>query len=237
MKQCAWGLLSMAMACTTPPPPTPDAPDPPTPTVDVAPDWVIVEDERTHLALRWRDTSDGVRIQFAQHGTRLAGVSPIIGGQTYDIDVSGQRVPMFTPAWPEHAITAAVVERKGPDLLIRLQGVPLSELTSNSEVPADPMLTWLRLRHRGDTIRIVARGLFVWRLPAHGLTHSARRLTRVTTTESWGTFSWDDTAAAAWTSSMDDNVWRYDNSASLTIDEPYLRMGVTWQLPPRPLIP
>lgn len=159
--------LLVGSACMAPveapPPPTP----PPVAQLSVASPWSVVEQTDATVLLRWRQTGHGVRVDLTRDDRgRWPGVSVIDGGTTLETDGAGGRAPLVAVGWPAHPLTDAVIESQGPDLRVRLAGPPLSSLTDDPAAPDDPVLTWVRVRPRGDRWRVVVRGLAVITLPA-----------------------------------------------------------------------
>lgn len=221
-------LALLLTACAPLPPEAPPtaATSPPVPRVDLGGDWVIVEETAESLALRWRDSADGVRIDLATTDRALAGVTPIVAGRTLAIEQDGRRIPMFGVPLPDAPLTAATVEVQGPDLLVRLEGPPLDTLTDHPDAPESPVLSWVRLRRRPGSWRLVLQGLHVWTLPAEGLSSTHLGDHRELHT-AFGTFE-VTSQAPAWSGGLDRDRWWLDTTPSADRAAPYPRTGMTF---------
>lgn len=199
--------------------------DPPVPTVQLAGDWVIIEEDPSSIVVRWRDTADGVRINVARGDAgRTVGVAPIVGGRTAELRQGGHVVPLVTPSFA--SLSAVTIEVQGPDLLVRMEGPPLASLTDHPDAPDDPALAWVRLRPRGETWRIALRGMLALTLPADELVVNERVRDR-TVRSAWGDFVQRGGAPLS-RSVLAGGVWVYDTAPSLTIQQPYPQLGLTW---------
>ena len=86
-------------------------------------------------------------------------MSPIRAGRTLRPDGH----PLVAPPWrPERA----EIVSEGLDVVVRLYGPALNEVTSHPEAPDDPVHTWVRVRPRDTGWRVVVTGLATLSLPA-----------------------------------------------------------------------
>lgn len=198
---------------------------PPIPEVSLGPDWSIVEESREELVLRHRRSADGLRIVLAPTDAgRWVGVAPIRDGRTLEHVVADAIVPVF--AWPLAAPLSSVkVEAQGPDLLVRLEGPPLSAQSLHPDAPDDPVISWVRVRPRGDTWRIALRGVHRIHLPP--LQDSAHHGSDRVLLTAWGSFR-IDTDAPAVRGHSGPRGYAWDSTPSIDLAAPYPRTGITW---------
>jgi len=197
------------------------------PAVRLAGDWVIVEESAQELVLRRGSSAEGVRIVLAPTADgRRIGVSPIHDGRTLERRTPAGVVPLIGWPYPDHAPTAVHVDVQGPDLLVRMQGPPLSTVTDHPDAPDDPVLSWVRLRPRGSSWRIALRGVQRLSLPPlDGVEH--RGADRVITS-SWGSFEIRSDAPVVRSHSGPRGA-TWDTSPSVDAAYPYPRTGITWR--------
>ena len=228
-------VLLAALACRAPAPPTPAAvPAPPPVELELAAPWQVVEQDETQVVLRHGDTPDGVRLNLTRTAAgRWPGIAPIVAGRTWEIREGDRIRPAFTAPLADRPPSRVVVSSQGPDLLIRYEGVPLAGLVDHPDAPTDPVLTWVRLRPRPGSLRIVLQGLHVVSLPAP-VAVDERGDGRTLTTP-WGRLEVDDAAPAA-RSVAGPTSWWLDTTPSADALAPYPRTGLTWW-PARPVSP
>ena len=219
----AWWPCLAVVACGAPPA-APERQAPAVvPQVQLGGDWVITEEDSSEVVIRWRDTADGVRVNLGG-SERGVGVSPIVDGRTAELRGPDGVVPLIAPSFTP--LSAVFIEVQGPDLLVRLEGPPLSDLTDHPDAPADPALAWVRLRPRGETWRIALRGMLTWTLPAEGSGVEERGAHR-TITSSWGPWQLRG-QPPLWRSARTTRSWTYDTAPSLAVQQPYPQVGLTW---------
>jgi hypothetical protein len=176
--------------------------------------WVMAHRDEDHINFRYGDSSEGVRVQLQSTETWQVGVTPIHGGRPY------QRagMPMVSPPVPPLRVAA---EAQGPDLVIRLYGPPLQTLTSHPEAPEDPVITWVRLRPRGESWRIVLDGVGSIVLEGGQVTWTGTdwHVARQTPVR---------TSAKAWRSALEDGWWFLDVAPAVQLADPYPRTAWTW---------
>lgn len=132
--------------------------------------------------------------------------------------MGSERRALASPAFHP---TAIEVRSEGPDLLVRMSGPPLSDLTDHPDAPTDVAISWLRLRPRGETWRIVLDGLGTIALP--DITHVA-----------WTTGGMEigeravlTTSASRHRSAWTDGHWTFDTRPALEHADPYPRTAFT----------
>ena len=188
------------------------------PEIDVEAPWQVVQQDDDVIALRFEDTAHGVRI-FLGPTERWseAGASPVVDGKTVGRPMLG--VPLGVG--PAQTVT---VTSEGHDLLVRFASQPLNEVSRDPLAPDDPALTWLRLRPRNGSWRMVMDGLGTLNLPAHSVRPSTAgvKLRGVD-----GTMD-VQTDAPEFTTSWADSVWALSTLPSLEARAPYPRTAFTW---------
>lgn len=202
-----------------------DASAPPIPTVALGGDWVVVEESPREIVLRHGRTADGARITLAEteEGHRV-GVAPIVDGRTLAVDDATHSAPAFGWPLPEHPLTAVTIEVQGPDLLVRMEGPPIARVTDHPDAPQDPVISWVRLRPRGDTWRIALRGVHRVSLPPG--TASVNHASRRTLDTTWGQLEIvTDAPAIGGHVGTFGTVW--DTRPSIDLAQPYPRTGIT----------
>lgn len=203
-----------------------DGPAPPEPELELGPDWSIVQQDATGIVLRHRGGNDGVRVTLAPGPDgRTPGVAPVIDGRTWEIREGGRVRPAFAPAHADRAVAAAAIQAQGPDLLIRLSGPPLDELIEHPLAPKDPVLSWVRLRPRAGSWRIVLQGLHTIRLAGPASVEERGRERQVD--GPWGSFVLHDTPPVA-IGASEPGAWWLDTTPSAHATEPYPRLSLTW---------
>jgi len=196
------------------------------PEVTLGGDWVIVEESPRELVLRLGDSPHGVRVVLAEtEGGRRIGVAPIHDGRTLELRDGDVTTPVFAWPFPDHPLTAASVEVEGPDLVVRLQGPPLQDVTDHPDAPADPVLCWVRIRPRGSTWRFALRG--VHRITVPALDSIEYRGVERVWEDDWGWFA-VQTDAPAITGHQDGTRLVWDTSPSIDLAQPYPKTGITW---------
>jgi hypothetical protein len=189
-----------------------------TPDVDVQAPWQVVQQDDDVIALRFNDTPHGVRVFLGPSDrSHQAGASPVVDGRTVGRPMLG--VP--------HAIGPArtvKVRSDGYDLLVRFASQPLDEVSHDALAPADPALTWLRLRPRNDSWRIVMDGLGTLTLPADGA-HPSTAGTALSGPA--GTMD-VETDAPVVSTTWTDGVWQLSTLPSVEARVPYPRTAFTW---------
>jgi len=229
-------LLALLLAAC-PPPPTASSPPapPPEPRLELDATWTIVEQDATQIVLRYREGPHGVRVNLARTADgRQPGIAPIVNGRTMELRDADAIRPAFLPPLADRPPDEVVIEVQGPDLLIRLAGLPLAGLIEDPAAPPDPVLTWVRVRPRPGSIRFIVHGLAVWTLPA-GTAVEELGDRRVLHT-SWGRFEVDG-AAPVTRGLAGPEGWWLDLTPSAAARQPYPRFGITWTPPARPISP
>lgn len=186
------------------------------PTLEIGAPWSVAHQADDAVALRFADTPHGVWI--ARGGDGPPGVSPIVDGRRVG-------APLVAIAAPDAPLAALTVRTEGHDAVIRFSGPPLSTLTAVGGAPEDPVLTWVRVRPRDGSWRVVLDGLGTVALPAEVVAPGGDALVRVDGPE--GAFALT-TTAPAWRSSWDGATFRLDPGPSLHRREPYPRTALTW---------
>ena len=171
------------------------------------------------IAVRLGDTAHGVRIDLRE----TAGVTPIAGGRS---PARALGTPLLTLPYPAAQISEVSVVEQDIDLVIRISGPPLNTLTSDPRAPSDPVLTWVRVRDRGETWRLSVEGLATWNLPQPIGVSYADRAGVIVSTENWGSWLLTSNAPACRTTQTE--VWTFDPTPSLEAKEPYPVTAATW---------
>jgi hypothetical protein len=201
------------------------------PTVQMTAPWKVEWQDPDALAVRLGDSANGVRIQLAADATgRVPGVSPIDRGKTLEVAADGHRWPLVAIGYPEARLQTVAVEVDGPDLVVRFAGPPLDAVTTHPQAPKDPVLTWVRLRPRGETWRIAVTGLATLAIAANGAT--AGDLGDAVIAGDWGTFRLS-TDAPRFGSRFADGGLFFDTRPALEREQPYPKTSLTWTpIPP-----
>lgn len=105
----------------------------------------------------------------------------------------------------------------------------MNSLTDHPDAPDDPVLSWVRLRQRGDSWRIALRGLHRWNLP--GPVRSEQRGDSRTLHTPQGRFEYSSDAPVSHSLATPDG-WLRDTRPSLAAAQPYPRTGITWSVSP-----
>ena len=103
-----------------------------------------------------------------------------------------------------------------------MAGAPLSEFSNHPEAPDDPVLTWLRLRPRGASWRIVLDG--VGRISIPGVQETSW------TGTGWqvGTSTVLQSNARQTSSALGDDGWFLDTRPAADLADPYPRTAWTF---------
>lgn len=188
--------------------------------------WRVVHQRPERIALHHRGSTEGVVIDLRGR----PGLSLVLHGQTLSTERSGERWPLVTAGYPDHPLQRARVYTEGPDLVVQLEGPPLHRVHDHPEAPADPVLSWVRLRPRGADWRIVLTGLLTLHLPARSVRMHPTAPGWLVETDSWGHFHVEpderpdhSTAATGW--------WRLRTHPALDRLDPYPQRALSWQLP------
>ena len=210
-----WILMLAACAAPSPAPPPPDVPA----TVDLSPPWSVVPGGDGEVALRFEDSPHGVRVSLGSTA-RLPGpgVALVVDGRTVGDPL------IAVPTAIGHA-TRVSIGSEGYDLLVRFASQSLSSLSTDPEAPDDPALTWIRIRPRNGSWRIVLDGLGEVELPATEVGYGSEAQVQLTGPE--GRFELT-TNAPATTTRSGDGTWTMDTAPSLHERVPYPRTGITW---------
>lgn len=210
---------SVLAGCAAPP-----APEPvwrAHPEVSVSAPWSVVTQSDDEVALRFRDTPHGVRVSLgpSTHWTS-AGVSLVVDGAT----LGSHEVPIIgVPAAIGPAQTVSITS-EGHDLRVRFASRPLSELAGGA--PDDPALTWMRLRPRNGSWRVITDGLATLSLPATAVRPSATQ--DVFIDGPAGTFDLFSDAPRT-TSLFIEGTWTMSTAPSLQDHAPYPRTAFTYR--------
>lgn len=180
--------------------------------------WHSIQEDGDVLALRFDDTPHGVRV-FLGPSDRWAhaGVSPVVNGET----IGTPMLAVPTGIGPAETVT---VRSEGHDVLVRFASQPLNSVTTDPLAPADPTLTWIRLRPRNGSWRIVMDGLGTLNLPAESI-HSGTAGTQLRGPA--GTFD-VGTDAPQFTTAWSPGHWQLSTQDSIHDRAPYPRTAFTW---------
>ena len=188
-------------------------------TTKVGTRWKLVHERADGVAVRLGDTAHGIRIDLRPQG----GVTPIAGGRSPERILGSALLEL---PYPPEQVQSLSVEEQGIDLVIRIAGPPLNTMTTDPAAPSDPVLTWIRVRDRGDTWRFAVEGIALWHLPSPIAVQHADRAGVIVSTEGWGSWLLTTNAAASRSSSAD--VWTFDPRPSIDAREPYPITSATW---------
>ena len=180
--------------------------------------WSAAPAAEDEIALRFRDTPHGIRVST----TAPWEVSLVVDGRTVSEPVF--RIPDALP--PPERVELSV---EGHDLLVRFSGAPLSTLLPDA--PDDPVLTWLRLRPRNGSWRLVSDGLVTVQLRASSVAPGPDGSVQIDGPDGRWVLSSD---APATTSRFTGGRWVFDTAPSLYEQQPYPRTGVTFTPSPSP---
>lgn len=172
------------------------------------------------------DSADGARVQFAPGARgRERGVSPIAGGKTLEVADGAALVPMIGFPYPDRGLTSVAITSDGPDLLIRVAGPPLADVTAAADAPTDPVLTWIRLRPRGPSWRIAIDGIATLSLPGTTEGHAAADGT-ITLYGPFGTAAFASNAKAT-RSATGGARWTWTDEPAIEVHDPYPHTALT----------
>jgi hypothetical protein len=186
--------------------------------VNVQAPWQVVQQDDDVIALRFDDTPHGVRV-FLGPSDRWsqAGASPVVDGKTVGHPMLG--VPQAIG--PAQTVT---IRSEGHDLLVRFASQSLQTVSTDPLAPSDPALTWLRLRPRNGSWRMVMDGLGTLNLPADSVRPSSAGNSLSGPS---GTLD-VQTNAPAFDTYWADGVWQLTTVPSLKTRTPYPRTAFTW---------
>jgi hypothetical protein len=199
----------------------------PTVELDLSAPWVVAAQTDTAVTLRLGDTAEGLWIGLAHSDGRIPGVSPVWRGRTLRTGEGDSSWPMVAPAWPDLPLTRVVIETRGPDLVVRMFGPPLTDVTTHPDAPEDPVHTWVRVRPRTKDWRLVVTGMATITVPAHRVALAANG---TVADGEWGALAWHTDAPATWSSWLD-GVLTVGTGPSVHLAQPYPRTSATWFTP------
>lgn len=188
--------------------------------------WRVERAEAGRTTFRMGDSGHGVHVDLAQRAGHPPGFTLIHAGRAWSIDEDAIRWPMIALPWSATETVAVTAETQGPDLILRASGPSLRVWAQDPSAPADPAITWVRLRARGDDWRVVVDGLAQLSWPAGTLTLAPGAGWRLA--GDWGEARFDTDAPAVRTRST---AHRYllDTQVSLASKRPYPRVAFTFQ--------
>lgn len=190
--------------------------------------WRVVTEEDDAVLLRLGDSPDGVRVNLLPGDRhRVIGVTPVIAGRTLEVEQDGERWPLVAVGYPDEPVSKVTIEVTGVDLVVRFEGPALDTLTAHPEAPADPAITWVRLRPRGQDWRIVMDGLGTLSLPADDLRIEPADGATVAIDAAWGDLVLESDAPRL-SSAIEGARWWASTRPSLEVYEPYKRIAFTW---------
>ena len=220
-------VVLLAAGCGSPAPPNTLGLAPPTPNLTgLSAPWTVRHSDATTVTLQHGDTPDGVRIWLGDDGSgTVPGVTIVHGGRALEAPHDGGRWPLVAVAYPEREVSAATVEVDGPDLVVRLAGPPLRAVTDHPDAPDDPVLTWVRLRPRGSSWRVVLDGLGTVTLAgAEGVVPTEEGVAIDT---AHGAFSLQSSAGRS-ASTLFGETWMWSSVPALDAVDPYPRTALTF---------
>jgi hypothetical protein len=217
--------LISAAACESPSPepgaapPTESAPVATPVELSVAPPWEVVHQDAHTVALRFDGTPHGIRVELGgdpRHPT--PGVSLVVDGRTIGD-------PFVAVGHPDHPIRDVRISTEAHDAVVQFAGPPLADVTAHPDAPTDPVLTWVRVRPRNGSLRVVLDGLGTVAFPASAVVADEFALA-VTGPEGTATL---ETNAALHQARLDERGFRFDTIASAEAADPYPRTGLTFR--------
>ena len=203
------------LACAAPP----VAPASVVPSLSVTAPWRVERQTADSVWLRLGDTPDGVRVDLATSGTRVAGVSLIDGGYPREIE-DGKTWPLVAVAEPGEPLSKAEIRVRGVDLEVHLAGRAIRARSTHPDAPMDPQLTWVRIRRRPDDWTVVVDGLAVGSLPGAGFEVGLADEGALALQTGWGEVSFA-TDAPATASTWSEARWALDLGPSIEALQPY----------------
>jgi len=210
-------IFLACLACTASELPT-ITPEPTT-TVDVNSPWTQVPAADGERAFRFADSPHGVRVALGPNNAFAGpGIALVTDGQTVGEPMLGVSPTVGPP-------TSLTISSEGYDLLVRYSSRPLSELSRDPDAPDDPALTWLRIRPRNGSWRLVLDGLGTLSVAADHVAVGDADTLRIVGSQ--GTFQLSTDAPATSTQKWPGH-WVLDTSPSVRERAPYPRTGITW---------
>lgn len=171
----------------------------------------MINDASSDISLHHTQSEDGVIVDYSGEDVGLSLV------------LNGKRTPMTLISPPDSHLSRLAIKSDGPDLIVRFYGPPIAEITDHPEAPVDPVLTWLRLRHRPNGWRVILDGLFDLNLPANSSVKPTSG--GVELRAPFGTIDYS-TEAAATSSSHDSSSLRFSTTPAVDEADAYPRSVV-----------
>jgi hypothetical protein len=224
-----WSIFSIAVlaGCADPAAPPATQPSPPVRLEMEAP-WVVARQEEDSIVLRLGDGAHGARVQLLPDvGGRIPGVSPIHAGHTLEVEEEGTRWPLIAVAYPDLPLGRVEISVEGVDLVVRYYGPLLSEVADRADAPADPVITWVRMRSRPEDWRIVMDGLGTVSLAAEDLQVSPGQPAGWLVAGEPGGLSLTS-EAVRWHTARTSTRWAFSTLPALQASQPYPRTAMTW---------
>ena len=136
---------------------------------------------------------------------------------------------LFQPSFSMDQTQRLIVETQGIDLIIRFDGPPIRDWLNDDTAPVDPVLSWSRIRFRGQGVRFVFIGLFQWTLPAsdEGPRPVPEKNGGVQFSHGFGTWRFETTASTI-SGNTDHAIWTMDTAPTLQQKQPYSESTIDW---------
>jgi len=147
-------------------------------------------------------------------------------------------IPLLSPPFQSEDISKTSVESQGIDLVIRLEGPSLREWTEDESAPEDAVLSWIRVRVRGRSIRFAMKGVQQWTLPVsqEGPFPISDPQGGISFDHGFGHWRYQ-TEALGIRGQKSREVWFIDTSPSIELMGPYPNTVLDWTPIPEPQRP
>lgn len=167
-------------------------------------------------------------VTLSTHPGRL-GITMTYQNRTLHTPHNGQNIPLLAPPFSADTLSSVRVQTQGPDLLIQLEGPSQRSWTGLEKAPEDPLLSWVRVRVRDQSLRFSLRGLHRWTLPAsdEGPHPVPGTLGGIAFDHGFGHWQYRTNARAV-SGEKRKQTWYMDTSGSIDLAQPYPQTVVDW---------
>ena len=138
--------------------------------------------------------------------------------------------PLITIPFQSDDAQSIRIENQGIDLVIRIEGPSLREWTQNDTAPEDQsVLSWIRVRIRGERIRFVMTGAHRWTLPASSDGPHPKPAPSGGLSFNHGFGHWHYTSTAkGLIGAKQRDLWVMDWAPSIHLKDPYPTTTIEW---------